>query len=96
MNYKFEIERLIKKNNEILKQKIDLLNENEELKQRISKLVSENTTLQNDLFSEQLLQDETDDYIDKLKTEIIELKTKLYDSTVKEQRLLKILKETSD
>ena len=34
--------------------------------------------------------------IEKLKQEIIELKTKLYDATVKEQRLLKILNETSD
>ena len=32
----------------------------------------------------------------QLKEEIIELKTKLYDATVKEQRLLKILNETSD
>lgn len=31
-----------------------------------------------------------------LKEQIVELKTKLYDATVKEQRLLKILKETSD
>lgn len=31
-----------------------------------------------------------------LKEQITELKTKLYDATVKEQRLLKILKETSD
>ncbi len=70
--------------------------ENEKLKQRISKLVSENTTLQNDLFSEQLLQDETNDYIDKLKNEIINLKTEIVDHRIKEYRLLKILKETSD
>ncbi|MDW4295920.1 hypothetical protein QI059_00985 [Staphylococcus saprophyticus] len=36
------------------------------LEQRISKLVSENTRLQNDLFSEQLIQDEADDKIKKL------------------------------
>lgn len=32
----------------------------------------------------------------KLKDENIELKTKLYDAAVKEQRLLKILNETDD
>lgn len=32
----------------------------------------------------------------KLKSEIIKLKTKLFDANVKEQRLLKILNETSD
>lgn len=34
--------------------------------------------------------------ISKLKQEIVNLKTKLYDASVKEQRLLKILNETSD
>ena len=33
---------------------------------------------------------------EQLKDEIINLKTKLYDATVKEQRLLKILNETDD
>lgn len=47
-----------------------LIKENEQLKQLISKLVSENVKLQNDLFTEQLNEDETDDYIDKLKNEI--------------------------
>lgn len=32
----------------------------------------------------------------KLRDEIIKLKTKLFDANVKEQRLLKILNETSD
>ena len=79
-NYKFENQRLIKKNNETIKTMIDLYNEklelredHKKLKQRFSKLVSENTTLQNDLFSEQLLQDETDNYIEKLKKENKEL-----------------------
>lgn len=33
---------------------------------------------------------------EQLKDEIINLKTKLYDAAVKEQRLLKILNETDD
>lgn len=33
---------------------------------------------------------------EQLKQQIIELKTKLFDANVKEQRLLKILNETSD
>lgn len=33
---------------------------------------------------------------EQLKQQIIELKTKLYDANVKEQRLLKILNETDD
>lgn len=45
----------------------DLIVENKELKERISNLVRTNTRLQNDLFSEQLEQDETEDYINKLK-----------------------------
>lgn len=94
-----------------------MLEENIKLKERISKLVSENVELQNALFTEQLNQDETDNYIDRLKQEnyelqntlikqqminydkdkqITDLKTKLLESSVKEQRLLKILNETSD
>jgi len=69
-NYKFEIERLVKKNNETLKRTVNLLNENEKLKQQIEGLTSENFELQNDLFTEQLNEDETDDYIDKLKNEL--------------------------
>lgn len=49
------------------------IEEEKELKQRIKNLVSENTKLQNDLFTEQLIQDEQDDYIDKLKLELFEL-----------------------
>ena len=50
--------------------KKNLIDENEHLKQRIKNLVSENTKLQNDLFSEQLIQDEQDEYIEKLKLEL--------------------------
>ena len=46
------------------------------LEQRISKLVSENTKLQNDLFSEQLIQDEADDKIKKLERENAQFKEK--------------------
>lgn len=56
------------------------------LKQRISKLVSENTTLQNDLFSEQLLQDETDDYINRLKQE-------LFNNYLKQQQQERLITE---
>lgn len=52
--------------------------ENEQLKQRKSKLVSENTKLQNDLFSEQLIQDETEEYINRLKQELFNLYLKHY------------------
>lgn len=54
--------------------KMDLEDENKQLKERISNLVNTNTKLQNDLFSEQLEQDETEDYINKLKQEIVHLK----------------------
>lgn len=47
--------------------------ENKELKQRITNLVKTNTTLQNDLFSEQLIQDETEEYINQLKNELFNL-----------------------
>lgn len=57
--------------------KIKLLDENEKLqdehnnlKDRLSHLSRTNTNLQNDLFSEQLLQDETDDYINRLKQQL--------------------------
>jgi len=56
----------------------DLIQENEQLKQRKSKLVSENTKLQNDLFSEQLIQDETEEYINQLKQELFNLYLKHY------------------
>lgn len=52
--------------------------ENKQLKQRKSKLVSENTKLQNDLFSEQLIQDETEEYINRLKQELFNLYLKHY------------------
>lgn len=44
--------------------------EHKKLKHRLHHLAHTNKKLQNDLFSEQLLQDETDDYIDKLKNEL--------------------------
>lgn len=56
----------------------NLIIDNKELKQRISKLVSENTKLQNDLFSEQLIQDETEEYINTLKQELFNLYLKHY------------------
>ena len=37
---------------------------------RLSDLATTNTRLQNDLFTEQLIQDETDDYINRLKQEL--------------------------
>lgn len=65
--------------------KIKLIEENEQLhdqqeklKKRLSHLASTNTRLQNDLFSEQLLQDETDDYINRLKQELFNLYLKHY------------------
>ena len=67
-----------------------------ELNQRIKNLVSENTNLQNELFTDQLQTDELEYKLLELKDEIINLKTKLYDANVKEQRLLKILNETDD
>ena len=57
---------------------IRIEDENEQLKQRNSKLVSENTKLQNDLFSEQLIQDETEEYINRLKQELFNLYLKHY------------------
>ena len=39
----------------------NLIIDNKHLKERISNLVHTNTNLQNDLFSEQLIQDETED-----------------------------------
>lgn len=56
----------------------DLIQENKQLKQRISKLVSENVKLQNDLFTEQLTQDETEEYINQLKQELFNLYLKHY------------------
>lgn len=42
------------------------------------KLINENTKLQNDLFSEELIQDETEDYINRLKQELFNLYLKHY------------------
>lgn len=53
--------------------KMKIIDEHEQLKQRVLKLVRTNTTLQNDLFSEQLLQDETEEYINRLKQELFNL-----------------------
>lgn len=49
------------------------IEEQNQLKDRISNLVSENVKLQNDLFTEQLIQDEQDEYINRLKLELFEL-----------------------
>lgn len=73
-----------------------LQEENTQLNQRIKELVSENTKLQNDLFTDQLQTDESEHQIEKLKNENINLKTQIVDHRVKEYRLLKILNETSD
>ena len=54
---------------EYKKQIIKLKEELKTMEQHISKLVSENTKLQNELFSEQLIQDEADDKIKKLERE---------------------------
>lgn len=56
----------------------DLIQENELIKQQISDLVSENVKLQNDLFTEQLTQDETEEYINQLKQELFNLYLKHY------------------
>ena len=56
----------------------NLIIDNKHLKERISNLVHTNTNLQNDLFSEQLIQDETEDYINKLKNELFNLYLKHY------------------
>lgn len=58
---------------ELKKANEKLQDEHEQLKQRVFKLVRTNTNLQNDLFSEQLLQDETDEYINRLKQELFNL-----------------------
>lgn len=68
--------------------------ENEQLKKRIKDFVSENTRLQNALYTDQLQTDEADDKIEQLKNEIINLKTEIVDHRIKEYRLMKILNET--
>lgn len=75
---------------------IELNDENEQHKQKKSELVHENVKLQNDLFTQELNEDEADYLISKLKKEIVELKTEIVDHRVKEYRLTKILNETSD
>ncbi|MGO3094459.1 MAG: hypothetical protein ACTIJD_11605 [Staphylococcus saprophyticus] len=79
---------------------LDFLNEITELKERISNLVRTNTNLQNDLFSEQLLQDETDDYIDRLKNQLFNAYLEIESDNVNIQlshyhikKLLKIIDE---
>lgn len=62
------------------------IKENEQLKRRISKLVSENVKLQNDLFIEQLNEDVTDDYINKLKNE-------LFNAYLKQQHQERLISE---
>lgn len=91
-------EELFNKNKIISKRLVEseILNENKQLKKRISKLVYENTKLQNDLFTDQLETDESEHKISQLKTEIVDLKTEIVDHRVKEYRLTKILNETSD
>lgn len=64
------------------------LNE-DETKNYINRLKKENYELQNTLIKQQMVNFDKD-------KQITDLKTKLLDSSVKEQRLLKILNETSD
>jgi len=72
---------IYKRENKLLNEKLNNLTtmfneletrekENKQLKQQIEGLTSENFELQNDLFTEQLNEDETNDYIDKLKNEL--------------------------
>lgn len=76
----------LEKENKQLKEKLEhsdfvkasLFDDREDYKQRISKLVSENVELQNELFSEDLIQYETEDYINKLKNELFNLYLKHY------------------
>lgn len=70
---------------------------------KYKELLDENTQLKEDLIFSEAMEDywkihssELNEDIEQLKNEIIDLKTKLYDAHVKEQRLLKILNETSD
>lgn len=51
-------------------QNIEMRNDIGKLKQQIEGLTSENFELQNDLFTQQLTEDEADDYIEKLKSDI--------------------------
>lgn len=75
---KIESNNILYKDNEQLEEKLNyadfvkasLFNDIEEYKKQITKLVSENTRLQNDLFTEQLNEDEADDYIESLKNEL--------------------------
>ena len=67
----------------VINEKVELYDENEQLKKRINNLVSENIRLENYLFSEQLEQDETEDYIEELKEDnkiLIEIKNIWLDS----------------
>lgn len=66
-----------------------LEHENEKLKERNYQLA----TINDDLYKDNYLISKENA---QLKDEIINLKTKLYDASVKEARLLKILNETSD
>ena len=52
--------------------------EHKKLKHRLHHLTHTNTKLQNDLFSEQLIQDETEEYINRLKQELFNLYLKHY------------------
>ena len=80
--------------------KMELMDQQEKLKNRLSHLAHTNTNLQNDLFSEQLLQDETDDYINRLKQELFNAYLEIESDNVNIQlshyhikKLLKIIDE---
>lgn len=82
--------------NDLTSQIENLEKENAELKERIKGLVHFNCNLQNALQTQDMNEQEAEYKLLQRQEEITELKTKLYDATVKERRLLKILNETSD
>lgn len=78
LEYKEENEKLISNVNLHLAKNFELQKEHKNLKHRLHHLSHTNTKLQNDLFSEQLEQDETENYINRLKQELFNLYLKHY------------------
>lgn len=60
------------------------------------KLINENTKLQNDLFSEELIQDETEDYINKLKKKNDKLQKAHSNGWKEKDRVIKKLKKQNE
>lgn len=87
-----ENKRLINKNNKCIRtiidlynEKVKLIDENEKLKDELKEansdvgiFIEENTELQNELFTKELIQYETEDYINSLKQELFNLYLKHY------------------